>query len=91
MQVADVASLCLPVASGVPQGSVLGPLLFLIYINDLPQVIANLDIGMFADDNKLMLDVVKSSPSLLQNDPHAVYEWCDQWKLKLNLNKINVN
>ena len=46
---------------------------------------------MFADDTKRMLDVVKSSPSLfLQNDLHAIYEWCNQWKLKLNLDKCQL-
>ena len=90
VQMADVTSSYLPVVSGVPQGSVLGPLLFLIYINDLPKVITHSNIRMFADDTKLMLDVIKSSPSLLQIDLHAVYEWCDKWKLKLNLNKCQL-
>ena len=53
-------------------------------------MIANTDIGMFADDSKLMLDVVKSSPSLLHSDRHAVYGWCHQWKLKINLNKCQL-
>ena len=45
---------------------------------------------MFADDTKLMLDVIESSHSLLQNDFHAVYKWCNHWKLNLNLDKCQL-
>ena len=60
----DSISNWMPVTSGVPQGSVLGPILFLIFINDMPEVIQSL-VKLFADDSKL-LSVVKSQHDKLQ-------------------------
>ena len=77
----------LPVLSGIPQGSVLGPLLFLIYIDDLPNCLTYSLISLFADDTKLLLNVMKFNDANLQSDLHAVLGWCDNWDLKFNLDK----
>jgi len=79
-----------PVISGVPQGSVLGPLLFLIYVNDLPDWIKN-DMRMFADDTKIwsriggLTDCVR-----LQADLNQLHAWSDKWLLSFNPDKCKV-
>lgn len=73
--------------SGVPQGSILGPLLFLIYINDLPQFLAS-DNLLYADDLKLFKVINSESDcSTLQNDLEVLLEWCQLNDLGLNVNK----
>ena len=57
----NASSALLPVKSGVPQGSILGPLLFLIYINDLPECINYASCRSFADDAKLLKSIVTSN------------------------------
>ena len=64
-----------PVTSGVPQGSVLGPLLFLLYINDLPENIQP-QVRLFADDTAVYLTVRNQNDSrILQNDLNTLQEW----------------
>ena len=65
-----------PVLSGVPQGSVIGPLLFLILIGDIDKNVAHAFIASFADDTRLLCEVKNvSDASSLQSDLEAVYEW----------------
>ena len=65
-----------PVLSGVPQGSVIGPLLFLILIGDIDENVAHSFIASFADDTRLLREVKNvSDASSLQTDLEAVYEW----------------
>ena len=73
--------------SGVPQGSVLGPLLFLIYINDLTDNISA-KIKLFADDSSLFLKVndVATAHRILSEDLEKITNWAKQWKMVFNPN-----
>ena len=71
--------------SGVPQGSVLGPLLFLIYINDLERNIKS-NVKFFADDT-MLFSIVKNpelSANDLNHDLGVIHQWAHQWKLEFN-------
>ena len=84
----NASSALLPVKSGVPQGSVLGPLLFLIYINDLPECINYASCRLFADDAKFVKTVVTSNDcTQLQLDLTSLEQWCNTWRLNLNQHK----
>jgi len=78
-----------PVGSGVPQGSVLGPTLFAAYINDLPRVIINTS-KLYADDCKIIGRADISGCSSIQSDLDAVAVWCETWAMKLNAEKCRV-
>ena len=71
--------------SGVPQGSVLGPLLFLIYINDLTDDIKS-NIRLFADDSSLFIKVrsIEEAQALLSSDLETITAWAHQWKMQFN-------
>ena len=78
-----------PVTSGVPQGSVLGPILFVIYINDLPEVIQCF-IKLFADDSKLYRRVSKMGHvEILQSCLNRAVTWADIWEMFFNLIKCH--
>ena len=74
-----------PILSGVPQGSVLGPLLFLIYINDLTNGISS-NIKLFADDASLFIKVtdIEAAQETLVSDLSKITSWANQWNMKFN-------
>ena len=75
------------VTSGVPQGSVLGPILFLIYMNDLPELVV-CRMVMFADDIKIWMRITSVEDCyLLQKDLSTLYDWSVVNKLPFNLQK----
>ena len=74
-----------PVLAGVPQGSILGPLLFLIYINDLPNGLRS-NAKLFADDTSLFTVVrdKNESANILDNDLLLISKWAYNWKMLFN-------
>jgi len=75
------------VSSGIPQGSVLGPVLFTIFINDLPTDI-NSFMKIFADDTK-MYNIINNS-HVLQEDLNTLVCWSKKWLLPFNIDKCKV-
>jgi len=77
-----------PINSGVPQGSVLGPMLYLLFTSDLPQA-PNVTIGTFADDTVILTchtDVLRAS-FCLQEYLNIIQSWLHTWKIKINVSK----
>ena len=81
----------LDISCGVPQGSVLGPFLFLIYINDLPNVSKFLSFYLFADDANIYFEATDlvSLQKILNRELKYVKKWLDANKLALNIEKNN--
>ena len=74
--------------SGVPQGSVLGPILYLLFTSDLPQA-PNVRLGTFADDTVILTchtDVLRAS-FCLQEYLNIIQSWLHTWKIKINVSK----
>ena len=78
------------VTSSVPQGSVFGPLLFTIFINDLPENVKN-QCKLYADDCKL-IGLIRNEDDLeqVQRDKDKLQEWAKTWKMSFNYDKCKV-
>ena len=75
--------------SGVPQGSIFGPILFLIYINDLPDTVIHAILKLFADDSKVYANSKSTKNNQLQIDIFNLCEWAKRWLLKFNSEKCH--
>lgn len=88
--VEGVSSSSVAVESGVPQGTVIGPLLFLLYINDLPNTISS-KVRLFADDCLLYREINSlEDQQALQQDLFALEKWCLLWGMRFNTSKCEV-
>ena len=96
------ASKAFDVTSGVPQGSVLGPILFLIFINDLPLEVIS-PMSLFADDSKVFTRIVSDKKvnnkndndnpngnEALQRDLNNIQAWALRWKMEFNVDKCKI-
>ena len=75
------------VLSGIPQGSILGPILFTVFINDMPSALQSM-CYIFADDTKILNK--SSKMNSIQNDIDNLQDWSDQWNLYFNISKCHV-
>ncbi len=79
-----------PVTSGVPQGSVLGPILFLTFINDMPECVKS-KARLFADDSIIYRDITSTSDCTdLQNDLKSLERWEKVWGMSFNPSKCHI-
>ena len=86
----EINSSSIPVTFGVPQGSVLGPFLFLAYINDLPEQVSS-QVRLFADDTVVYVTINKHEDSkALQSDLHSLESWEANWDMEFNPSKCQV-
>jgi len=78
------------VVSGIPQGSILRPLLFIIYINKLPNI-CDSQLFLYADDAKVYRQIFNSQDKEnIQHDLIKLNSWADNWLIKLNISKCKM-
>ena len=85
-----VSSSSTTVTSGVPQGTVLGPLIFILYINDLPEGISS-QVHLLADDCILYWEISTLNDCQdLQKDINTLCKWESKWQIKFNIDKCYI-
>ena len=78
------------ILSGVPQGSVLGPVLFVCFINDMPEAVRSV-IYLYADDIQIFREVNSEEDTIaLQRDLDQLVQWEHMWQLRFNVDKCKV-
>ena len=87
--VEGVKSRCLNVSSDGPQGSILGPMLFLLFINDMPKFVSSSKLRLFADEAKCYKNILSHKDcELLQNDINILYGYGINWGLNFSFEKF---
>lgn len=90
MKVKSTRSRTFNIPSGVPQGSVLGPLIFIIYVNDLYELLSSFNLS-YADDLKIFRVIASSADCVeLQEDINRLLIWCDDNGMRVNSKKCKV-
>ena len=79
----DITSNWVEVTSGVPQGSVIGPSFFVLFINDLPEIFQSSRCKIFEDDTKIISELNIDGTSNLQNEIDKVIDWTQNWRIEL--------
>ena len=92
VKVGHYSSSSCEVISGMPQGSVLGPVLFILFVNDICNIVpAGVSLKLFADDVKLYSAINSTvTPNSLQACLSAIHDWSEHWQLKLTPAKYTV-
>ena len=92
VQVGNYTSKKRDITCGVPQGSILGPILFILYISDICKVSRNMKFVLFADDTNMICsgDDLQQLLKEITQELNKLKDWFDSNKLSLNLNKTKI-